>query len=238
MRDRSSNKTLCVASMRPHRALSMALLLISALAASFSSGAAARLYKWTDADGKVHYSDTLPPAAARHQREIKSDDGRTVDRIAPPPTPEELAAAARAREAELRRQQELEQQAHRDRILLLTFTSVEEMRRARDDRIAALEGRIQLHHSRIEKLQTQIDTLSKRAAALERSGRGNPAEVHAEIEQLQKIVAENERFIEQSRQEQAEIRSAFDADIDRFKQLKVGRVAREPASSAGDHSED
>src|SRR5258708_14618405 len=36
-----------------------------------SMPAAAQTYKWTDADGKVHYSDQPPPANAKEQGTVK-----------------------------------------------------------------------------------------------------------------------------------------------------------------------
>jgi hypothetical protein len=36
------------------------------LAAAVAAGAAAQQYRWTDEKGKVHYTDTLPPASAKN----------------------------------------------------------------------------------------------------------------------------------------------------------------------------
>src|SRR3954451_6345371 len=57
-----------------------ALLMLCLLAAS----ASADTYKWTDEDGKVHYTDQPPPAAARKSETIKAVK---VPHAATPPAP-------------------------------------------------------------------------------------------------------------------------------------------------------
>lgn len=47
------------------------------LAASWS--AAAQMYRWTDAVGKIHYSDTLPPASARDVEQRSDKGGNTAE---------------------------------------------------------------------------------------------------------------------------------------------------------------
>jgi glutaredoxin len=51
----------------------MLRLLFTALALLFAASAAAQMYRWVDKDGKVHYTDTPPPAAA-----AKSVQSRTA----------------------------------------------------------------------------------------------------------------------------------------------------------------
>ena len=211
--------------MKPTAALALALTLTLSLPAAQAN----RLYKWVDADGKVHYSDKVPPEAAAREREIKSERGMTVDRVERSKTPEELAAERRRREAEEAEREAAaaaeRASAERDRILLLTFTSVAEMERARDDRVTAVKGRIALAEQRATQLQGQLERARKEAAAAERSGRGNPAAIYARITQLQQEIEVNRAFIAESAAEQAEISARFAADITRFNELTAERAA-------------
>ncbi len=47
------------------------LLLALALAATATAAGAGTLYKWVDSQGKVHYTDTPPPASAKQKQEKK-----------------------------------------------------------------------------------------------------------------------------------------------------------------------
>ena len=80
--------------MKTIRHKACCLLLLPAI---FLSGNALgeRLYKWVDADGQVHYSNRLPPEAAKQKREVINEQGRTLKVYRAPLTPEEKAEEAR-----------------------------------------------------------------------------------------------------------------------------------------------
>jgi Domain of unknown function (DUF4124) len=59
---------------------SMLIAMSIPLALCFCLDASAQLYKWTDKNGKVQYSDTPPPADAKSSSALKVD-------AAPPPAP-------------------------------------------------------------------------------------------------------------------------------------------------------
>lgn len=188
-----------------------------------------RLYRWVDDQGRVHYSDTLPPDQAGQRREIKTPEGATVGTVEPPPTREQLEAEAARRQAEeqARAQREAVERRRRehDRMLLMTFTSVEEMQTARDERLGAIESQIGLVRSRIDKLQKRREQLRQEAATLERTGRGNPAQLYRELEQIERSIRQNRSAIEDKRDTQARIRLRFSEDIDRFRELLAERGA-------------
>ena len=55
------------------------------------------MYKWVDADGKVHYSDQAPPEGAKQQETVKV---KTLHRpAAPAPQPDGKGAAPKAKTA-------------------------------------------------------------------------------------------------------------------------------------------
>lgn len=89
----------------------------------------AQMYKWTDADGKVHYSDQPPPQGARQQGTIAkprtaaaaaAQPGEGASAAAKPKTPAEQEMEFRKRrlekaEAEAKRQQEAQAAAEKQR---------------------------------------------------------------------------------------------------------------------------
>lgn len=68
---------------------------VALLAAAFATGAAAALYKWTDANGRVVYSDQPP------QANVKTEQLRG----APPPANPNAAKELAQREAEFKKRQ-------------------------------------------------------------------------------------------------------------------------------------
>lgn len=209
-----------------HRPLSLlaSLLILGSAGSAFGS----KLYKWTDDQGRVHYSDRIPPEAAAREREIKSDRGLTMVRVEAAKTREQLAAeqAEREREEARRRAEEeaARQQALADRNLLLTFTSTAQIERARDERVALINGQITLTQSSMEKLQEQLQKTREQAANAERTGRGKPEELHKRVRDLERQLAEHAAFVQKREQERAAIIARFDADLARFKELKAAEA--------------
>ena len=197
-------------------------LLIIGLWLSSSAGAA-QFYKWVDEQGRVHYSDAVPPDAAGQQREVKSSSGETVQTIEPPPTREQLDAKQREHETAQRAERRRRAQSEYDRTLLLTFSSAQEIRAAREDRLRAISAQIELSRKRLEKLQSRLQVQRRKAVRIERTGRGDPTTVYAQIAQLQGHIDENEAFIERKRAEQEQTRQDFDRHLSRYRELMAAR---------------
>lgn len=206
------------------------LLILTLAVTLLPVPALAKLYKWVDANGKVHYSDKVPPEAAGRGREEKTEEGLTVKTVDAAKSREQLEAERRAK-AEAEAQQRAEQEerrkkAEQDRILLLTFSNEKEIERSRDDRLGALDGRIQLTQERIEKLSEQLEQARAQAAQAERSGRGTPQQMHARIDTLRQQIADYEDFIQERRRERTAIAEKFNADLVRFRELMAEKAAQ------------
>jgi glutaredoxin len=89
-RDQQGNRTLRRVLRGLRRGLRRGLLLVAACACVHLP-AAAQMYKWTDAQGTVHYTDTPPPAQKASQ--IKAPSAGAA---AQAPLPYELARAVKA----------------------------------------------------------------------------------------------------------------------------------------------
>lgn len=196
--------------------------LVSAAAA----GGTPQFYKWVDEHGRVHYSDAVPPQAAGQQREVKSQSGQTVQVIEPPPTLEQLAAKRRAHEAAVQAAQRRRAQEEYDRALLLTFSSVQEMITARDERLRAISAQMKLTQGRLEELQARLQTQRRKALRIERTGASDPTPVYAEIAQLQRHIDANGTFIERQLQEEQRVRRRFAHDMTRYRELMAARAQK------------
>ena len=211
-------------------ALPRCCIAVAFLLLGLSGQAAAdRLYKWVDAQGRVHYSDTVPPDAAGHEREVKSRTGVTLQRIEAAKTPDQIEAERRAREREEAKRRAEEEaarkQAAADRTLLLTFSSAEEIERARDDRVAVIDGQITLAEGRIEALRQQLQQAQQQAATIERTGRGDLQQAHQRIRDLERQIGEHQSYLAGKRQERQALIERFAADLARFKELQAERAS-------------
>lgn len=186
-----------------------------ALALGFSAQAAANMYRYTDENGQIVISSTIPQEATKRGYDILNDNGRVIDTIPPAPTEEEIAA----REAEKQRQKELAEQREQDRALLKRFSHPDQAVKAMHRKIRELEGLIQLKRGNISVISSQLDNEQSRAANMERAGREIPDATLEKIRRLEAQIRDIEREITSQTQEIEELRRAFEADIERLEEV-------------------
>jgi hypothetical protein len=182
---------------------------------------AAATYRWVDSSGKVHYSDTMPPQQAGMGHQELDKQGRVVrDVERTRRTAEEQRRAEEARQAaETARQQKLEQE-RRDRALLTSYTSVEEIDLVRD---RALE----LEKLQIDSLQAQMTNASEKLTYAngeirKYSGQGltTPKSFLQMRDEAQNDLARIGGMLQQRQNNLDEIRAKYEADKQRFRELK------------------
>ncbi|WZF87777.1 DUF4124 domain-containing protein [Marinobacter metalliresistant] len=177
--------------------------------------AAANMYRYTDANGQVVISSTIPQEATKRGYDILGNNGRVIETIPPAPTEEEIAA----REAEKQRQQELAEQREKDRQLLKRFSHPDQAVKAMHRKIRELEGLIQLKRGNISVISSQLDSEQSRAADMERTGRDIPESILEKIRRLESQIRDIEREIASQTQEIEALQKAFEADIERLEEV-------------------
>lgn len=202
--------------MRNTRLL-LALLVLAGAAGVVHAG---KVYKWVDKNGQVHYTNTPPPEAAQQDRTVLDEHGNVTEKLQGAMTPEEIEAE-RLRRIEREEQERLAQElAAKDNMLLQTYTTVEEMELARDGRIAALEAQVKVVSGAISSLESQLAGLEQRVRIIRQNGSTVPPAVEKELADTRAELLSNQKFLIARQEEQQHIRSVFDADIARFKELK------------------
>ncbi len=180
---------------------------------------AAKLYRWVDEDGKVHYSDQVPPEHARQARQELNEQGIAVDSVDSAPTPEQMKAArAKAQaEAEARRQEEA--QRRRDQILLNSYTGVADIERSRESEISALQRTVDMTRAAQESQRRQLAKLVSRAADMERAGNRVPEDLVSDMAKVRGNIQDRSDYIEEKRAEQAQVFAEYEQDIARYREL-------------------
>ncbi len=185
-----------------------------------------RLYKWVDENGHVYYSDKLPPSAVKKPHAVLNKQGVVVKRTGRAKTAEEIAREEELKRLREKQQRMMEMQKARDKVLLSTFRSEDDIIMARDGQLATYDAQIRISYNNIERLKSWLEVQKKRAAALERKGRKVPKKMLAEIENTRRQIKANYESI--IRQEEAKklLREKYAADLQRFRELKAIKTAR------------
>jgi len=197
------------------------IALIAALTlVSLSIPAQARIVCWTNKDGVRECGDKVPPEYAQTDRQEMSKQGMVVEEKERAKTEEELAEEKRQAELQAEKDKLALDEARRDKILLDTFSNVDDIEMTRDGKIAAIQASISLAETRNQKLQAELDKLVEQAANEERAGKPISEELENDIESLKRQVKTNNDFITEKREEQEMAREASANDVERFKELK------------------
>ena len=143
-------------SRRRHKSLAVTCALV--VATGYTGHSQAQLYKWVDENGKVQYSDTVPPAAVDRARKELRSDGTVKQETQRAATAEErrLAALKAFEDAKLKVIQD--ERDRNDKALLSTYSDLADFDRVRDRALAMMDAEYQT--------LTVRETLLKKVLAL------------------------------------------------------------------------
>ena len=186
---------------------------------------AGELYRWVDDQGIVHYGDSVPPEYSKTERQVLNERGVTIKELPRERTAEELEADQRADavdDAERQRQREAER---RDAVLLSTYLSIDEIEALRNRRQELLDGQIRVTEVYLLNLREKLLTLQKDAGRFQPyNSDPNAPPIHdwlaKELADTLDSILVYEQTLADTQALRAETVAKFDADIDRFKQLK------------------
>ncbi len=176
------------------------------------------LYKWVDKDGVTHYGDHIPPEYAAQEQRIINAQGVEIARLDAQKTPEQLAA-------EEKRRLDAEQRMNRDKNLLNTYVSVQEIERLRDQRLNLLADQIKVTSQFLEILNGRMNKLRAttqryRPYSADPNAPPIPDQLAEDLVHLGNDIHTQEQNLRQKRSEESTMSIQFESDIDRFKELK------------------
>lgn len=189
----------------------------SAVLGLASLGAAAvadPVYKYEDR-GLITYQDRAPDSKQDNGHSILNTQGVVLQEI--------LSREERREARKIQRQEELSR--IRDRALLATFTTEEDLIRTRDDRIGMIDGLISRLDDRIRILSERLAIVDKRVQMQEKSmGPDNAQDtLYAEQNSIQRNIENAWSLIDSKAEERNEAAIKFDDDLVRYRELKQDR---------------
>jgi Domain of unknown function (DUF4124) len=205
-----------------------ALLFLALLATLAGAAAAAddrkKLYRWVDKNGQVHYGDSVPAEYAEQDRDILNKQGVSVGREEGTVTPEEAAAKAAADKAA----RDEQKRKLRDRVLLQTYQSVEELEILRDNRLELVNAQLTIQEQSLANLRAQRAQIERQAAryapiSTKPDAPPLPEEIAADLERSASDIETQESNLVRRREERESIRQSFEADIARYQELRAIR---------------
>ncbi len=202
------------------------------LAQAQSKPTGPKLYRWVDKQGKVHYDDALPPEAVDQARtEYKTSTGRTVGQVDRALTPEERAAQAAAAEAAVEAQKGAAEQQRLEGIMMASYETEMDMRRAYGERIGLLQTTIDSTNISIRSLDENLATMLSQASDTELDNRRVLDDRAKMIRDLHGEKVKQAALQTGRRSDLAALNAEFARMLARYREIK-GDAAAGPAATA------
>ena len=218
--------------VRRHAAgISFVLVMVTMLTLG-ASPVQARLYKWVDDKGVVHYTDTMPPDAVNKGSVELSKQGVQIRKTEPATSPENRRAREEEEERSKQAAKEHQETARRDRAVLDSYTSEQDIDLARKRSLKTVEQALQ-------SAQAYIDQLTKRkeailAARADPKDRTPAAAAERDIARLDSDIARQSELVARKRTEMTTLIAKYDVDRERWRAAKArtgGQTVPTPAAS-------
>jgi len=198
------------------------VFLIPALLGASATRSNRIYYVFTDDRGQTQIEDSIPPDYKQRGYRIVNEQGITLE-IVPA---SHLSPRKGSNETALSRALSV-----RDKALLQTFSSVEDLVTARDKHLSAMDGIIDVTKFNLDLFSRNLDALRQSAKKIEATGEGVPERMYSDMTEIQRRVDENREYIARKQREKETIRVRYGRDITRFKELLESSTPAGPAAS-------
>ena len=178
-------------------------------------------YRWKDASGVVHFSDTIPSSALAGGYDVVDDSGMVVRHVDRELTPAERhqAAAVAAHAATAKR--EAQQRRVEDAQMLAAYPSDKDLEQSQQAQLQQIQFDIS---SLVTNLRSQEDSLTEllaHAADMERSGKPIPPFVNKRIAEQRASVDDERAALAQRRADLANAKTRFAAQLEHYRALRT-----------------
>lgn len=203
-----------------------ALLALPAVLITSSFCVQAKMYKWVDENGQMHFGDKIPTEYIAKEHDELNEQGVVIKHKDAAKTPKQKAEARRL-ESERKKAALVEKRKRqRDRVLLDTYTTERDLIVARDSRLDAVDSQIQLAVSIIKDSNNKIESMEKQVAQIKTSNREVPPDLYNRIDNEKQQVSVQSKVMGNHKKRRDEISIQFNDYVERFKVLKAEQKSR------------
>jgi hypothetical protein len=199
----------------------MAVLLLCAIVVAAAGRAHAALYKWIDEHGVVHYSDKLSVDAVNRANSELSRQGITLHKTEQARPAAQRVAKSSDNDEQKQRETERERvlAQRRDRALIESYANEGEIDLAKSRAVATIDGQLQSAHAFVAQMSKRRRELEDKKPTF--APRPVPGALVREIESIDDEVARQNEFIAAKQKESAGVAARYDADKQRFRELRA-----------------
>ena len=183
----------------------------------------AKMFKWVDEEGNVHFGDQVPNQYLNKEHKELNQQGAVMEthEAIKEDTPEERKEKNRLEQIKKAEQEKIKEQAKRDRVLLDTYTTERDLDAALKARLDAVNSQLQLSESIIAETKRKLDLTEKQITRLKASGKEVPKNISKKMNREEKQLRTYQELAASHEKRKQEIKEQFGDYINRFRELKA-----------------
>ena len=208
-----------------YRSPRIVAILIAGIISLSATSLAAESYRWKDKEGKVHYGAAVPAEYADQPYDVLNSQGMVIEHVEDTSVPLEVIAEEKIEKERGPLISEEQRRYQADRLLLIRYSSVEEIAQALEIEIAQLGYDKKVVTQSFESTTSVIRDQIRQAANRQRAGLPISPEQQKEIDELYARQERDSKKLSVMGNRENRIRTRFEADIERYKFLHTDEGA-------------
>lgn len=181
---------------------------------------AGRIFKCTDENGEIFYTQTLDRAKCAAGGAILNEQGMPVSIIERRKTPEEIAQEKLKAQAVLEQQRLAQEQRKQDNILLTFYPTEGALKKEHEKAIATVDLEISGIKLQLENQQRSLENLLAAAAEAERLRQAVSASVTRDLKTVRQQIEEQNKYLQSKEAEKKAVDLSFNKKLIRYRELK------------------
>lgn len=200
-----------------------AAALLMSLAASAQNTGSIR-YKWHDAQGLPHFSDSLTAEAMKYGYDLVNDRGLVVQHVPRQLTPEERAVANKLAAEQAEQQRIIRERANAEEQMLAAYPDEESFRISQQQALDTIDQQIHTTQLNLRSQEKALTDLLARAADIERSKNPIPKFLADSIAQQRNVVTGQRSALQRQQAERAQTVQQQIQQLARYRELKAAQA--------------
>lgn len=190
------------------------------------------LFRWTDEQGRVHYTDKIPAEHQHRGHTELNEQGIVIDRVSASLTPEQQQHLIEQKRLKALRQQFDEQRQGRDQRLLERYGSEDDLLMVRDGKAAKFDQSLHSNNDKADKARQALQQLEQRIASLQTQGKPVAVDIIQKLLRLRHGIKQLDAEIAAEELQKAQLLAAYDRELQRYRHLKEPQKYAPPPVAA------
>lgn len=204
-------------------ALVIALLALTASLHAQQGGGSHYRYRWKDASGLPHYSDSLTSDAIKYGYDLVNDRGLVVQHVDRQLTPEERAQAQKQAEAQAATDRAAQEQLRTDTQMLNAYPNEAAYKVSLQETLDNLDQQIATTRSNLRSQEKALTDLLTRAGDLERNKQTVPKPLNDSIAKQRDVVARQRDTLEREQTARDAMVQKNTQSLQHYQELKAAQ---------------